>query len=107
MLHLQATVQQMWKHFQAVVKVEKALKTARPKEFRNCQWCLMFWIEFVKLTFNKWSWKGDGCMGVSPHSKVSSRLPGLGYWVPGEDRGEEVVIQTTGDEEDLADQGSL
>ena len=86
------TVQQMCKLVEAVVKVDKSLKPARTKEFRNCQWCLLFWIEFVKLTFNKWSWNGDGCMVASPHSKVSSLLPGLGDWVPGEDRGEGVEI---------------
>ena len=89
---LQATVQQMWKHFQAVIKVEKALKLQEPNS-------LMFCIELVKLTFNKWSWNGDGCMVASPPSKVSSLLPGLGDRVPGEDRGEEVtIVKTTGDE---------
>ena len=99
----QAAVQQMWK------LVEEKLKK-KMLECQNCQWCLMFWIDFLKLTFNKWSWNGNGCMGLSPHSKVSSLLPGLGHWVPGEDRGEKVVmtpfIITTGDEEDLVDHRS-
>ena len=70
------------------------------------QWCLMFWID-SKLTFNKWSRNGDGCMHASPHSKVASWLPRLGLWVPGEDWGEHLAaIITSGDEEDIVDRGS-
>ena len=67
---------------------------------------------YLKSTFNKRRWDGDGCMVVSRHIKVSSWLPRLGHWVPGEDRGEVVadivaieVIVATGDVEDIADGG--
>ena len=60
----------------------------------------MFWIE-LRLTFKR---NGDGCMRGSPHSKVSSLLPRLHHWVPGQDRGEVVIIIiTTGNVEDSAD----
>ena len=64
----------------------------------------MFWIE-LRLTFKR---NGDGCMRGSPHSKVSSLLPRLHHWVPGQDRGAVtgVKIITTGHVEDIADQGS-
>ena len=65
----------------------------------------MFRIDLFKLTFKKWGGNGDSCMVGSPHSKVSSFLPGLSHWVPGEDRGEVVtiIIKTSGDKEDIGD----
>ena len=57
-------------------------------------------------TFNEGRRKSDSCMVVSCHSEVASRLPGFANWVPGEDRGEGVMtIKTTGDEEEICDQG--
>ena len=67
----------------------------------------MFQI-LLQLTINEGRRKGDNCMVASFHTEVASWLPKLGHWVPGEDRGEVVtiLISTTGDEEDIADQGS-
>ena len=66
----------------------------------------MFQI-LLQLTLNERRRKGNSCMVVSPHSEVASRLPRLGHWVPGEDGGElvEMIIEATGDKEDVADQG--
>ena len=66
----------------------------------------MFWIDFFKSTFNKWSRNGNGCMVLSCLRKVVNLLPRLCHWIPGQDWGEVAVIKTTGDEEGLADQGS-
>ena len=65
----------------------------------------MFQI-ILQSTFNEGRRKGDSCVVYSRHIEVASRLPGFGNWVPGEDRGEVVTIPTTGDKEEIADQGS-
>ena len=45
-------------------------------------------------------------MEVSWSNKVSCWLPTLSHWVPGQDGGELLaIVETTGDEEDIPDQG--
>ena len=90
-------------------KVKKAWQSPSlpeyTRDYQNCQWCVIYWIHLELARANNWSWNGNGCVALSLHSKVASCLPGLGHWVPWEDRGEVVVnIITTGDEEDIADQ---
>ena len=62
---------------------------------------------FLLNTLNERLRDGNGCMGLSRHIEISSWLPRLGNWVPGEDRGEFVVVVTlaTGDVEDISDGG--
>ena len=75
-------------------KVKKAWQSPSlleyTRDYQNCQWCVIFLIHLELARANNWSWNGNGCVALSLHSKVASCLPGLGHWVPGEDRGEEV-----------------
>ena len=88
--------QQSWKAWQSPSLPEKIIKIAN----------VLYWIDLDLAWANDWFWNGDSCMVGSRHSEVSSTLPGLSDWVPGEDRGEVVPEGTAGDEEDIVNRGS-
>ena len=83
---------QSWKYFENTVwnitdaEQWKASKLIPPladptKKHQHSQRCLIF-ENHLKSTLYKWSWNGNGCMVVSPQSKIPTCLPRLGHWVP-------------------------